>query len=231
LCINGTLRQKSRFQAALNIQQQENLRSAIQAADKERKRIAEDLHDTMGSLLSATKLKLSVIEETGILPRQEKENMKEVLILLDEAMQEMKNIAYNIMPATLSKLGLTAALQNLFNRISGRLVIHIDYTTYGFTGRLDETTELSIYQVVLEAINNIVKHSRARNVTVQLVRYTHHINITIEDDGQGFEVKRENTAGNGLNNMQSRVKNLNGIIDIDSRLGSGTTIIIEVPYT
>ncbi|MFH7346707.1 histidine kinase, partial [Pseudomonas syringae group genomosp. 7] len=78
-----SVRQRSRFQAALNIQQQENLRSAIQAADKERKRIAEDLHDTLGSLLSATKLKLSAIEETGTLPGQEKENMKEVLVLLD----------------------------------------------------------------------------------------------------------------------------------------------------
>jgi signal transduction histidine kinase len=226
-----SVRQRSRFQAALNIQQQENLRSAIQAADKERKRIAEDLHDTLGSLLSATKLKLSAIEETGTLPGQEKENMKEVLVLLDEAMQEMKNIAYNIMPATLSKLGLVVALQNLFNRITDRSVIDINYTTYGFTGRLNETTELSIYQVVLEAVNNIVKHARARNATIQLIRYAHHINITIEDDGQGFEPGCETTSGNGLNNMQSRVKNLNGTIDVDSQPGNGTTIVIEIPYT
>lgn len=225
-----SLRQRNHFQGELNRQQQENLRATISAADRERKRIADDLHDTLGSLLSATKLKLSAIEETGNMPGQEKENLREVLALLDEAMQEMKNIAYNIMPATLSRLGVIAALQSLFNRISHQSVIHINYTTYGFTERLNETVELGIYQVVLEAMNNIVKHAHARNATVQLVRYEHHINITIEDDGSGFEAMRENTVGNGLNNMQSRTKNLGGTIDIDSQPGMGTTIIIEIPY-
>ncbi|WP_026769950.1 sensor histidine kinase [Asinibacterium sp. OR53] len=226
-----SLRQRNHFQAALNMQQQENLRTTIAAADRERKRIADDLHDTLGSLLSATKLKLSAVEETGTMPGQEKENLKEVLVLLDEAMQEMKNIAYNIMPATLSRLGVIAALQSLFNRISHQSVIHINYTTYGFTERLHETVELGIYQVVLEAMNNIVKHAHARNATVQLVRYERHINITIEDDGRGFDAVRENTVGNGLNNMQSRTKNMRGTIDIDSQPGMGTTIIIEIPYT
>ncbi|MBN8719015.1 MAG: hypothetical protein J0H85_06195 [Sediminibacterium magnilacihabitans] len=226
-----SLRQRNHFQAALNMQQQESLRATISAADRERKRIADDLHDTLGSLLSATKLKLSAIEETGTMPGQEKEGLKEVLALLDEAMQEMKNIAYNIMPATLSRLGVIAALQSLFNRISHQSVIHINYTTYGFTERLHETVELGIYQVVLEAMNNIVKHAHARNATVQLVRYERHINITIEDDGRGFDALRENTVGNGLNNMQSRTKNMRGTIDIDSQPGMGTTIIIEIPYT
>ncbi len=226
-----SLKQKNRFQAELNTKQQEILRTTIQVADKERKRIAEDLHDTLGSILSATKLKLSAIEETIASPANEKENLREVLGLLDEAMLEMKNIAYNIMPATLSRLGVIAALQSLFNRVGSKSVIRINYTTYGFTERLDEATELSIYQVVLEAMNNIVKHARAKHATVQLVRYTDHINITIEDDGQGFEAGRENMAGNGLSNMQSRVKNHNGTIDIDSQPGMGTTIIIELPYT
>lgn len=135
------------------------------------------------------------------------------------------------MPATLLKLGLIVALQNLFNRITTQSFIYINYTTFGFTSRLDEATELSIYQVVLEAVNNIVKHAQACNITVQLVRSASNINITIEDDGQGFEVSRENTGGSGLNNMQSRIKNLGGTIDIDSQHGSGTTIIIEIPYT
>ncbi len=225
-----SLQQRNHFQTELNTRQKENLRATIQAADKERKRIADDLHDTLGSLLSATKLKLSAIEETSVRPGQEKEELKEVLTLLDEAMQEMKNIAYNIMPATLSRLGLIAALQSLFNRISHQSVIHINYTTYGFSERLNETAELGIYQVVLEAMNNIVKHAHAKNATVQLVRYDHHINITIEDDGRGFDAERENTTGNGLNNMQSRIKNLGGTIDIDSQPGRGTTIIIEIPY-
>ncbi|MEC5143167.1 sensor histidine kinase [Chitinophaga sp. 212800010-3] len=226
-----SVRQKSKFHSVLNIQQKESLGATIRAVDRERKRIAEDLHDTLGSLLSAAILKLSVVEETDALPVQEKENIKEALALLDDAMQEMKNITYSIMPATLLKLGLIVALQNLFNRITTQSFIYINYTTFGFTSRLDEATELSIYQVVLEAVNNIVKHAQACNITVQLVRSASNINITIEDDGQGFEVSRENTGGSGLNNMQSRIKNLGGTIDIDSQHGSGTTIIIEIPYT
>jgi two-component system NarL family sensor kinase len=224
------LKQKNKYQAAQNRQQQEILSTAISVQDQERKRIAADLHDGLGSILSATKLKLSALDEQMETQNGEKEKLRQSLELIDEAMAEMKNIAYNIMPATLSRLGLTAALQNLFNRISSKAGLEIDFTTYGFTERLDESTELSIYRIILESINNVVKHARASEVTVQLVKYADHINLTIEDNGNGFDPLNENSFGNGLNNISSRVRKLNGALDIDSNGGNGTTIVIDIPY-
>jgi signal transduction histidine kinase len=223
------LKQKNRFQAELNRQQQEILNTTIKVQDQERKRIAEDLHDGLGSILSATKLKLSAIEEDT--KDEKKEKLQDTLLLIDEAVAEMKNIAYNMMPATLSKLGLTAALQNLFNRIRAQSGLKIHYSTHGFSQRLDESTEVSIYRIILESISNVVKHAHAKNVTVQLVKHPEYINITIEDDGIGFDLKTsEGLSGNGLNNISSRIKNLHGTIDIDTKPGSGTTILIDVPY-
>jgi signal transduction histidine kinase len=227
---HSRLKQQNKFQAELNMQQQEILRTTINVQDRERKRIAEDLHDSLGSILSAAKLKLSAVEEDSMADSAEKKKMKDTLLLLDEALSEMKNIAYNIMPATLSRLGLTVALQNLFNRIGTRSGLKINYITHGFIERLDETTELSIYRIVLESTNNVIKHAAAKNVTVQLLKYPDYINITIEDNGIGFDLNEKNFSGNGLGNIVSRVKSLKGTIDIDSKRASGTTFLIDIPY-
>jgi len=224
------LRQKNRMQAELNKQQLEILRTTIEVQDKERKRIAEDLHDSLGSILSAAKLKLSAIEIQGSQNGNgENAYVDDTLSLMDEAINEMKNIAYNIMPATLSRLGLIVALQNLFNRISHRSRLNINFSTYGFEERLDAMLEMSIYRIVLESINNVVKHAHANHVTVQLIKYPDYINITIEDDGLGFRQTLE-FLGNGLANIDSRVRNLGGSLDIDSVEGRGTTILVDIPF-
>lgn len=227
---HSRLKQQNKFQAELNLRQQEIIRTTINVQDRERKRIAEDLHDSLGSILSAAKLKLSAVEEDSQADTNEKAKLKDTLSLLDEALSEMKNIAYDIMPATLSRLGLTAALQNLFNRIGTRSGIKINYIYHGFIERLDETTELSIYRIVLESINNVIKHAAAKNVTVQLLKYPDYINITIEDDGIGFDLNEKNFSGNGLSNIVSRVKILKGTIDMDSKPARGTTFLIDIPY-
>jgi two-component system, NarL family, sensor kinase len=224
------LKEKNRLQAELNRQQSEIIRTTIEVQDKERRRIAEDLHDSLGSILSAAKLKLSSVEATGgSTSNPENEKLNDALLLLDEAINEMKSIAYNIMPATLSRLGLIAALQNLFTRISSRAALKLNFSTHGFNERLDQLLEVSIYRIVLESINNVVKHANAGNVTVQLIRYPDYINITIEDDGKGFRQALEQ-HGNGLANIDSRVRNLGGRLDIDSTVGSGTTILVDIPY-
>ena len=137
------------------------------------------------------------------------------------------------MPATLSKLGLTAALQNLFNRITSKSGLKIRFNTHGFTERFDGATELSIYRIILESVNNVVKHANAKQVTIQLIQYPDHINITIEDNGQGFsrdELHNHSATGTGLHNIRSRVEYLKGNIDLDTIEGSGTTIFIDIPY-
>jgi signal transduction histidine kinase len=228
------LKQKNKYHQAINRQQNELFNAIVTTQDQERKRIAQDLHDGLGSVLSAAKLKLSSLEESKktMLPN-ELDKYQASLDLLDEASTELRNISHNIMPATLSKLGLQAALQNLIGKIAAHAKIQINFTAHGFENRIEEGTEMSIYRIVLELINNIVKHAAAQKVTIQLIQYPHYINLMIEDDGKGFNFNKalEEKKGIGLGNILSRVEYMNGIVEIDSSAGKGTTVTIEIPFT
>lgn len=227
------LQQKHHFQQQLNEQKKEMLTAMIKLQDSERKRIAQDLHDTLGSVLSAAKLKLSALD-----PQQRMANSSSAdafyhsaLSLLDEASDELRNISHNIMPASLSKLGLVAAIKNLTDNVSMQGGLQIQFTSHGFLSRLNEEVEISIYRIVLELINNIVKHADATNATVQLIRYPERINITVEDNGKGFNIGQSVTQrqGMGLGNVYSRVEMLKAVIEIDSAENSGTTVVIDIP--
>lgn len=226
------LKQKNKFQLEMNRQQNEMFHAIAAVQEQERKRIAQDIHDTLGSILSTAKLRLSGMEEfSGAMHPQEKDHYHNVISLLDEAVTELRNISQNIMPATLSRLGLVAALQNLFDKISSYSGIKIHYAVHGMTGRLDESVEIIIYRVILEGVTNVVKHARAENVTIQLIQYADYINVTVEDDGQGFDVQqvRKTKPGAGLDNIISRIGYLKGKIEIDSTPGQGTSVVMDFP--
>jgi signal transduction histidine kinase len=221
------IKQKMLYQKELNKQQNELMNTVIITQDKERKRIAEDLHDTLGSILSAAKLKLSAVTENGNGQHQYDDTMN----LLDEAVNEMRSISHNLLPASLLRLGLVAGLQNLLDKISSRSALQISFIAHGFKKRIDENIEVSIYRIVLEAVNNIVKHANAKNVTIQLMQYDTYINVLIEDDGVGFDKDLAlKEQGIGLNNIFSRVDYMKGKIDIDTKPKAGTIINIDIPY-
>ncbi len=228
------LKQKNKYQQAINRQQNELFNAIVTTQDQERKRIAQDIHDSLGSVLSAAKLKLSALEESkSLLSENQLAQYQTTLSLLDEASAELRNISHNIMPATLSKLGIVAALQNLIDKISSHSGLHLQFTAHGFEGRIEENVEISIYRIVLELINNVVKHAAANKVTLQMIKYPDYINITMEDDGSGYDYEKiaAQKKGMGLGNILSRVDYLKGTIDIDSSAGKGTTTIIDIPYT
>ncbi len=228
------LKQKNKYQQQLNRQQNELFNAIVTTQDVERKRIAQDIHDSLGSILSAAKLKLSsLVENKQLMPPEQREKYQASLDLLDEASSELRNISHNIMPATLSKLGLQAALQNLIDKIQAHSNAYITFTSHGFEERIEEATEISIYRIILELLNNIIKHAAAKKVTIQLIKYPAYINLVIEDDGNGFDYNRaiDEKKGIGLGNILSRVDYLNGSIDVDSAAGKGTTVIIEIPVS
>ncbi|HMK27603.1 MAG TPA: sensor histidine kinase [Chitinophagaceae bacterium] len=227
------LKQKNRYQKELNRQQNELFNAIAAAQDQERKRIAQDIHDSLGSILSAAKLKLSALKENQpLLSNEQIEKYQTTLQLLDEASAELRSISHNIMPATLSKLGLIAALKNLSTTISSHSGLQINFTSHDFMERIPEQTEMSIYRIVLELINNIVKHAQANKVTVQLIKYPDYINLSVEDNGRGFDYRNalQEKKGIGLGNILSRVDYLKGKMNVDSVPGRGTTVIIDIPY-
>lgn len=224
------LRQHNRYQQELNRQQNELFNAISLAQEQERKRIAQDIHDSLGSVLSAAKLKLAEVKE-GKPELYDDEKFLSGINLIDEASAELRNISHNIMPATLSKLGLVPAIKNLTQRISSHKGLQVFFIAYDFEKRPDEQTEISIYRIVLELINNIVKHADATKATVQLIRHPDHINITVEDNGKGFDVSdtEDEKSGIGLSSIAARVDYLKGKMDIDSKKGKGTTVIIDIP--
>lgn len=226
------LKQRSLFQEELNRKQNELFNTVTSIQDKERKRIAQDIHDQVGSVLSAAKLQLSGLEELkGQLTDDQKRKYGSAMTLMDQAAEELRNISHNLMPATLSRLGLVAALRGLFDKISEYSNLTINFNAHGFEKRIEEPAEINIYPIVLELINNVVKHARATETTIQLIKYPTYINISVEDDGKGFDFEKAkaNGSGIGMRNLVSRIEYLNGKLNIDSAEGKGTTIMIDIP--
>jgi signal transduction histidine kinase len=226
------IKQRADEEERLNRQRNDLFGAIIMTQENERKRIAQDIHDTLGSLLSAAKLNLSALDEANFLDNPEQaRKYRTSLLLLDQVSTELRNIAHNIMPAGLSKIGLPEAVKGLLDTLSAPSGLKIIYNAYGFEERLSEGVEISIYRVLLELINNVIKHARATLLTIQMIRYPHYINIVVEDNGIGFqpEDKAGQGKGMGLGNILSRIQYLKGTMDIDSKDGAGTTILIEVP--
>lgn len=218
------LRKKHKLQQEINTRQNEFFNLATTIQDQERQRIAKDLHDGIGTYLSVAKLKLSSLSTP-----EDSVTMKETLSLLDDATTELRNISHNIMPAALTRLGLIAALQNLFDRLSDLKQLKIIFAAHSFEDRLDTEKEMILYRIVLELINNVVKHAQASVATVQLIKKETEVNITVEDNGIGFQQHKTKSHSLGLKNISARVAYLKGRLLIDSHRDAGTTVIIDIP--
>lgn len=205
-------------------------RSGVVAGqESERKRIAVDLHDRLGSLLSLIKLQFSSQEE--LTDEQHKEYQR-ARSLVDQAVKEVGQIVWEMESGDLQELGLLPALKNLF-QVYRELGLKIDLYHFDLYQRLGFEVEKNLFRIMQEVMNNIVKHAQASQVTTQLLVSEGNLNVVIEDDGVGFELgsTRSNGrfSGNGLKNIQLRVEALNGTMQLDSTPGCGTTIVIDVP--
>ncbi|WP_298510811.1 sensor histidine kinase [uncultured Kordia sp.] len=215
----------------LKKQELKSIKAMISGQESERKRIAQDLHDRLGSMLSMVKLNYKSIEDN--LDKLKEENRKQYTqanALLDEACNAVREIAHNMVSGVLTKFGLVAALEDLKNTIQGTNTFQIEVITHGLDDRLENNLEMELYGITQELIHNVIKHAKAKEVIVQLVKRTSEINLTVTDDGIGFENSKNNAStGMGLKGIESRVDALKGIFHIDSNKGNGTTINIDIP--
>lgn len=216
------LKQKNTYQQQLNKQQKEQADAVMETQEQERKRIAEDLHDSLGHLLSTAKLSLQTIPE-------KQKQVESSLQLLNQASEEIRNITFNLMPRTLEEGGLIPALNELAAKVTGagmvKVILHVHDMEKFILGK---QSQFNIYRIVQEAVNNILKHADAKEINIQLIGQTDHITIMIEDDGKGFDPGRQQ-SGRGLKNIVTRSLWLKGNINIDSTPGRGTTITTEIP--
>ncbi len=223
-------RHKQRAQARyIHILQQEQeitrLKAMMQGEEKERRRIARELHDGIGGLLSASKMNFNLLPSAVA---QHPPNFHNGIRLLDEAYDQLRKTAHNLQPETLLKEGLARAAQHYCDLIGKGLPVRIICTVFGDIPRMDPEAELSLYRIIQELINNTVKHARASLITVQLDVHESQLHIAVEDDGTGIPAgNMEQATGLGLKNLSARVAMLGGTFEIDSKQDTGTAFYLE----
>jgi len=200
-------------------------RQLIESQEAERKRIAAELHDGLGQNLVVIKNRAML----GITKGDDRERVKKELGSISEsatqALEEVREITNNLRPQLLDRLGLTKAINAMLKKVSG--VIEIESEIDSIDNIFNETQEISVYRIVQESVNNIIKHSNASNAVVKIKRVESKVLITIEDNGKGFDVLNVNN-GLGLVGLKERAQLLNGEFSIDSKIGEGTKLRVAI---
>jgi two-component system, NarL family, sensor kinase len=219
---------------SLQLITEQELRSKamIEAEEKERTRIARELHDGIGQQLSAAKLNISSLQ-SALKTNSETEKMmlQNAVDLIDESVKEVRQVSHSMMPNALIKSGLVSAIREFINKISTSGSLKINLEIVGLTERLEQTIETVLFRVLQELVNNIIKHANATEVSIQFIRHEKELTVMVEDNGVGFKVEKKlnEINGIGLKNIQSRVEFLNGQVFFDSQINKGTTVTVEIP--
>jgi two-component system, NarL family, sensor kinase len=201
-------------------QEVKSMNAMIVGEEKERSRIAKELHDGVAGSLAAIKMRL----ENANLGKQVEVN--ESISLLTQTSREVREISHNLMPEMLNKQGLLEGINNYLANIQSASNLKIDFQEFGMKERLVPHLELTIYRILQELITNIVKHAGATEVIVQLSRVADLLSITVEDDGKGMNTMKSD--GIGIEGIKSRLGYINGKLNIDSEEGKGTSAYIEI---
>jgi signal transduction histidine kinase len=211
----------------------ESIQTMMAGQENERRRIAREIHDGIGPLLSYTKLELDafydefVDHNNGIA----EEKLMNIRQTLDSVTQDLRNLSHHLIPRLLEEFGLFSAFSNLVTRLNNSIKSKVEfYSNIGTEIRFDRDLELNLYRCGQELLQNAVKHAKASEILVQLIKHDHSIVLMVEDDGIGFE-KAENKMeifGIGLTNIETRVRTLNGDFFIESSENKGTTASIEL---
>ncbi len=210
------------------------LHRIVSAQETERQRIARDIHDQLGQRLTALRLKLASLRsicgnENGEVARVER--LQEIARLLDS---EISFLASELRPNTLDDLGLEAALRAHAADWSRHYEVEMEFHSYGQRkGTLGRDSEIHIYRIAQEALNNVAKHARATRVNMLLEQRAESLVLIVEDNGIGFDEKaarkRRNGSGMGLVGINERASLIGASIEIESEKGSGATIIVRLP--
>jgi two-component system, NarL family, sensor kinase len=228
------LRNEQKHQAILQ-EQKERLRSlqitaVIESQEKERKRFASDLHDGMGQLISALQININSLRVNRAPEKRDSlfENSEQILTDIHD---EIRNIAFNLMPPVLIKEGLMSGLSELVRRINKTGGIKLALAQHDIPNRFNELTEVSLYRVMQELLSNMLKYSDATQATISFTGFDDEIVVTVEDDGMGYDLQKFlNSEGNGWRNINSRLSLIKASIEFDVLEGrKNNTIIITMP--
>jgi len=204
--------------------------AVLKGEEKERTRLAKDLHDGLGGMLSGIKYSLNNLKHHIPMQTDQEAAFERSMQMLDGSIREMRRVAHNMMPEALVKFGLDTALRDFCNDINQSGAMKITYQSIGLKEtEMDQTKAIAIYRIVQELINNALKHAEASEALVQLTIADELLSITVEDDGKGFDTSSlQVMRGIGWSNIQHRVDFLKGRLDVHSHPEKGTSVFIEL---
>ncbi len=228
------IQQKIAIQELKSEMQRQMLESALEVQEVERVRIAKDLHDEVGAMLSVTKMsfnqllrKLDSAEDLAKMGKQTRE-------LLEQSIGQVRRISKELVPSTLEEFGLILSIDEFIQKVHLASTTSFTFSHEGIAAkqRFDKKIELTIYRLIQELVNNALKHAEAKEITLKLTTKDNKIIFTFTDDGKGFDfvaIRNDPKSGLGLRNMESRLSVINGTINVQSSIGQGTTTTIEIP--
>lgn len=216
-------KQQQKLQVALLKEKEKGIEAVINAQEEERQRIAKDLHDGIIQELTSLKLNLKKVFE-----KKENEATDKVFHQLEASTSELRDISHQMMPRALKDLGVVEAIEDMLNKSLDNTDINFNFETFGIKQRLKQNVEITLYRVCQELINNVVKHSDASEVSVQLFKAGNNITLIVEDNGKGLG---QNTKkdGIGLLNISSRLDILKGKVNFEPSPNSGTLVTVNIP--
>jgi signal transduction histidine kinase len=204
--------------------------AVLKGEEQERTRLAKDLHDGLGGMLSGVKYSLNMMKGNLIMTPENAQAFERSMDMLDSSIREIRRVAHNMMPEALVKFGLDTALRDFCNDIDKSGALKVNYQSLGMeNATIDQTVSITIYRIVQELINNTMKHAGAGNAIVQVSKTGDILSVTVEDDGKGFDTAiLKRSEGIGWNNIQNRIEFLKGKMDVNSGPGKGTSVHIEL---
>ncbi|WP_116771539.1 sensor histidine kinase [Maribacter litoralis] len=221
-----TLLKQERVDNLLKQQELVSIDAMIEGQEKERQRVANELHDDLGSLMATIKLHFSNVKGKDKDPA-----LKQAQSLLEEAYQKVRGIAHSKNSGVMSSQGLLPAVKKMAQVISETNALEVNVEDFGMGERMENSLELSLFRTIQELVANAIKHAEATKLNIQISQYDDNLNIIIEDNGKGFDRSNleKSKTGMGLTNIEKRIEHLEGNFTIDSVLGKGTSIIIDIP--
>ena len=219
--------QKLREEELKNRQQQELLQTSLAVQENERKRIAQDLHDELGATLSISRMHLMKLEQNPDLGDGIKSSILNVRAVTESALTSMRRISHELMPAQLGNFGLIKTLQGVVNQINETHQIKVTLAADTFS-RLEWEVEVSLYRIVMELINNTIKHANATEITIDLKLNKNVLELIYADNGVGMVSKSDSSQGLGLKNLLARSNAINGSFELMDGNGFGAKVSVPI---
>ncbi len=219
------------------IRKEDNTRSTalIEGQEEERKRLARELHDGIGQMLTGLKLDSEHLKSLPFVNEKQRKSFEEHQKLIEETIEATRTVSFNLMPSVLTDFGLSSAIRLLLERTTKGADFRVSFNDLTDAITIPNKIENNLYRITQETLNNVMKHAKAKKVSITLSNEKNkYVSLVVIDDGKGFDIKKtkkSRVGGNGLENLQTRVRLLNGTIKIESEVGKGTNIVVKIPLT